>query len=42
MLDGRDRTTRSTGIASDEVETVLSLVELGIRRTAGLAGHVFD
>jgi hypothetical protein len=41
-LDGGDGTTRSTGVAGDEVQTVLTLVELGVRAAAGLAGNVFD
>lgn len=41
-LDGGDGTARSTGVAGDEVESVFTLVEFGIRRTAGLAGDVFD
>lgn len=41
-FDGGDGTTRSTGVASDEVQTVLTLVELGVGAAAGLAGDVFD
>lgn len=41
-LDSGDRATRSTGVAGDEVETVLALVELGIGAAAGLAGDVLD
>lgn len=41
-LDGGDRATRSTGVASDEVKTVLALVELGVGTAAGLAGDVLD
>jgi hypothetical protein len=41
-LDSGDRATRSTGVAGDEIQTVLSLVELGIRAAAGLAGDVLD
>lgn len=37
-LDCRDGPPRTTGVACDEVQTVLSLVELGIGRTAGLEG----
>lgn len=39
-LDGGDGTARSARVASDERQTVLSLVELGIWRSAGLAGDV--
>lgn len=41
-LDGGDRTARSARVAGDEVQTVLSLVELGVGAAAGLAGDVFD
>lgn len=41
-LDSGDRATGSTGVAGDEVETVLALVELGIGAAAGLAGDVLD
>jgi hypothetical protein len=41
-LDSCDRTSRSAGVAGNEVQTVLSLVELGIRASAGLASNVFN
>ena len=41
-LDGRDRTTGTTRVASDEVQTVFTLVKLGVGTAAGLAGNVFD
>ena len=41
-LDGGDGTARAAGVAGDEVESVFTLVEFGIRRAAGLAGDVFD
>ncbi len=39
-LDRGDGATRSARVASDEGQTVLSLVELGIWRSAGLASNV--
>ena len=39
-LDGGDRTARSARVAGDERQTVLTLVELGIWRSAGLASDV--
>jgi hypothetical protein len=41
-LDGRDGTSGTARVAGDEVQTVLTLVELCIRRAAGLASNVFD
>jgi hypothetical protein len=41
-LDGRDGTSGTARVAGDEVETVLTLVELCIRRAAGLASNVLD
>jgi len=41
VFDGRDGTTRSARVAGDKVETILSLVEFGIGRTASLARYVF-
>lgn len=41
-LDGRDGTSRSAGVAVDEVQTVFSSDELGIWRSAGLAGDVLN
>jgi len=41
-LDGGDGTTGSARIAGNEVQTVLSLVELCIGAAAGLASDVFD
>jgi hypothetical protein len=41
-LDSGDGTARSTGVASDEVQTVLTLAEFGVGATAGLAGNVFN
>lgn len=41
-LDGGDGTTGSAGVASNEIETVLSLVELGVGAAAGLACDVLD
>ena len=40
-LDGGNGTTRTTGVAGDEVQTVLTLVELGIGAATGLACNVF-
>jgi hypothetical protein len=40
-LDGRNGTPGSARIARDEVETVLALVQIGIRGTAGFASDVF-
>jgi hypothetical protein len=41
-LDGRNGTSGTARVAGDEVKTVLTLVELCIRRTAGLASNVLD
>lgn len=41
-LDGGDGTTRAARVAGDEVQTVLTLVELGVGAAAGFAGNVFD
>ena len=41
-LDGSNGTSGAAAVAGDEVESVLSLVELGIGAAAGLAGDVFD
>lgn len=41
-LDGRDGTTGSARVAGNEVETVFTLVELGVGTAAGLAGNVFN
>jgi hypothetical protein len=41
-LDGLYRTTRSTAVACDEVETVLTLGEIRVGRTACLARNVLD
>lgn len=41
-LDGLYRTTRSAAVACDKVETVLTLGEIGVGRTACLARHVLD
>ena len=40
-LDGRDGPPRAAAVASNEVKTVLSLVELGIWGAASFAGYVF-
>ena len=39
-LDGGDGTAGSAGVAGDEGQAILSLVELGIWRSAGLASDV--
>ena len=41
-LDGSDGTSGTAAVAGNEVQSVLSLVELGIGAAAGLAGDVFD
>jgi hypothetical protein len=41
-LDGGDRTTGTAGVAGDEVQTVLTLVEFGVGAAAGFAGNIFD
>jgi hypothetical protein len=41
-LDGSDGTSGTAAVAGDEVQSVLTLVELGIGAAAGLAGDVFD
>lgn len=41
-LDGGDGATRTTGVAGKEVQTVLSLAELGIGAATGLASDVLD
>lgn len=40
-LDGRDTSSRTAGIASNEIQSVLSLVEFRIWRSAGFAGDIF-
>lgn len=41
-LDSRHGSSRAAAVAGNEVETVLSLGKVGVRRAARLAGHVFD
>lgn len=41
-LDGGDGTSGTAAVAGDEVQSVLTLVELGIGAAAGLASDVFD
>jgi hypothetical protein len=41
-LDGSDGTSGTAAVAGDEVQSVLTLVELGIGAAAGLASNVFD
>jgi len=41
-LDGGDGTTGSARVASNEVQTVLTLIELGVGAAAGFAGNIFD
>ena len=41
-LDGSDTTSRAAVVASNEVETVLSLVEFGVGGFTGFASDVFD
>ncbi len=41
-LDGRYRTSRTAGVAGDEVETVFALVQLCVGGLARLAGDIFD
>jgi len=41
-LDGSDGSSRTARVACDKVETVLTLAELRVWRTAGLAGNVLD
>jgi len=41
-LDGSDGTPGTAAVAGDEVQSVLTLVELGIGAAASLAGDVFD
>jgi hypothetical protein len=41
-LDGRDGSSRATVVASDEVQTVFSLIQLGVGRLAGLASDILD
>lgn len=40
-LDSRDGTPGTAGVAGNEVETVFSLVELGVGGSARFAGDVF-
>jgi hypothetical protein len=40
-LDCCDGSSRAAGVASDEVQSVLSLVEFGVWRSAGFAGDIF-
>jgi hypothetical protein len=41
-LDGSDGTSGTAAVTGDEVQSVLTLVELGIGAAAGLASNVFD
>lgn len=41
-LDGSDGTSGTAAVAGDEVQSVLTLVELGVGAAAGLAGDIFD
>jgi hypothetical protein len=41
-LDSGNTSSGTTVVASDEVQTVLTLVELGVGRFAGLAGDVLN
>lgn len=41
-LDGSDGTSGTAAVAGNEVQSVLSLVELGVGAAAGLASNVFD
>ena len=41
-LDSGDGTTGSAGVAGNEVQTVLTLVEFGVGTAASLASNVFD
>ena len=41
-LDGSDGTSGTAAVAGDEVQSVLTFVELGVGAAAGLAGNVFD
>jgi hypothetical protein len=41
-LDGSDGTSGTAAVAGDEVQSVLTLVELGIGAAAGLASDIFD
>lgn len=41
-LDSRDGTTGTTRVAGDEVQTVFTLVELGVGTAAGFAGNILD
>ena len=41
-LDSGNGTTRTARVAGNEVQTVLTLVQLGIGAAAGLASNVFD
>jgi hypothetical protein len=41
-LDSGNTSSRTTVVAGNEVQTVLTLVELGVRRFAGLASDILD
>lgn len=41
-LDGSDGTPGAARVACNEIKTVLTLVELGVRGAAGLTSDVFD
>jgi len=41
-LDGGDRSSASTRVAGDEIQSVLALTELRVGTATGLAGYVFD
>jgi hypothetical protein len=40
-LDGSNTSSGTAGVASDKVQSVLSLVEFGIWGSAGFAGDIF-
>jgi hypothetical protein len=41
-LDSRDGSSRTTVVASDEVQSVFSLIQLGVGRLAGFASDILD
>ena len=40
-FDGRNTSSRAARVASDEVQSVLPLIEFGVWRSASLAGNIF-
>jgi len=40
-LDGSNTSSRAAGVAGNEIQSVLSLIEFRVWGSAGFAGHIF-